>query len=237
MFGQPGYTPYNGYINPMAPAQQRLAQMEAQYPQFSQGGVTPCPQVGGPLTTPQGSQTGFIKGRVVTSIDEVKGAMIDLDGGIHVFTDFGNHKIYTKQINLDGTATINTYVLETPAPVKEVETVNKEEFNSVVQSGCSLTLNTASIRVNKSGLYHLSADVTYTPTAAGVAIIQLYKDGVALPCAISQRTVTAGTVYTDHIETDLCLTTCCVNRPLITLDISGVAGTVNHTCVGMVKLA
>ncbi len=111
------------------------------------------------------------------------------------------------------------------------------EGTPVVKSGCSLSLNTASIRVNRSGLYHLSADVTYTPTTAGVAIIQLYKDGVALPCAISQQTVTTGTVYTAHIETDLCLSTCCVNHPLITLDISGVAGTVNHTCVGMVKLA
>lgn len=107
----------------------------------------------------------------------------------------------------------------------------------VVDSGCSLRLDDASIRVNKSGLYHLSADVTYTPTAAGVVILQLYKDWVALPCAIAQQTVTAGDVYTSHIETDLCLTTCCVNHPLITLDISGVTGTVNHTCVGAVKLA
>lgn len=107
----------------------------------------------------------------------------------------------------------------------------------MVESGCSLTLNTGSITVNRSGLYHLSADVTYTPTAAGVAIIQLYKDGVALPCAISQHTVAAGSVYTDHIETDLCLVTCCANHPIITLNISGVAGNVNHTCVGMCKLA
>lgn len=111
------------------------------------------------------------------------------------------------------------------------------EGTPVVTTGCSLTLNTASVRVNKSGLYHLSADVTYTPTAAGVAVIQLYKDGVALPCAISQHTVASDSVYTDHIETDLSLVTCCVNRPLITLDISGVTGTVNHTCVGVVKLA
>ena len=111
------------------------------------------------------------------------------------------------------------------------------EGTPVVDSGCSLTLNTASIRVNKSGLYHLSADVTYTPTAAGVAIVQLYKDGVALPCAISQQTVVAGSVYTAHVETDLEIITCCVNRPLITLDISGVDGSVNHTCVGAVKLA
>lgn len=111
------------------------------------------------------------------------------------------------------------------------------EGTPVVNSGCSLTLNTASIRVNKSGLYHFSADVTYTPTAAGVVTIQLLKDGVVLPCAVSRHTTAAGSVYTDHIETDLCLNTCCVNRPLITLSIGGVAGTVSHTCVGAVKLA
>lgn len=111
------------------------------------------------------------------------------------------------------------------------------EGTPVVQSGCSLTLNTASIRVNKSGLYHLSADITHTPTAAGVIVVQMYKDGVALPCAISSETVAAGSTYTTHIETDLVITTCCVNHPLITLSISGAAGSVSHTCVGVVKLA
>lgn len=133
MFGQPGYGPYGGY-NPMAPAQQRLAQMEAQYPQFSPSGVNSYAQFNGPLTASQGPQTGFIKGRVVTSIDEVKGAMIDLDGGVHVFTDFGNHKIYTKQINLDGTATINTYVQETTSPEETLATVDRKEFDTVVQT-------------------------------------------------------------------------------------------------------
>lgn len=111
------------------------------------------------------------------------------------------------------------------------------EGTPVVDTGCSLCLNPASITVDKSGLYHLSADVTFTPTAAGVAIVQLYRDGVALPCAISQLTVAAGTIYTTHIETDLCINTCCVNRPSISLRIGGVAGTVNRTCVGAVKLA
>jgi len=111
------------------------------------------------------------------------------------------------------------------------------EGTPVVESGCSLRLNTANIRVNKSGLYHLSADVTYTATAAGTVVVQLYKDGVALPCAISQQTVAANDVNTAHVETDLEIITCCVNRPLITLGISGVAGTVNHTCVSAVKLA
>lgn len=107
----------------------------------------------------------------------------------------------------------------------------------VVDSGCSLTLNPASIQINKSGLYHLSADVTYTATEAGTAVVQLYKDGIALPCAINQNTVAADSTYTVHIETDICVNTCCVNHPAITLDISGVTGTVNHICAGACKLA
>jgi hypothetical protein len=154
MFGQSGYNMPYGY--PMAPAQQRLAQMEAQYPQYTAGGVNTYSQMSGPLATSQGPQTGFIKGRVVTSIDEVKGAMIDLDGGVHVFTDFGNHKIYTKQINLDGTATINTYCLETPAPVETPVVVNKEEFDTVVQS---LSQKVASLEKQlKEVLEHVQPD-------------------------------------------------------------------------------
>ena len=92
-----GY-PYNmGYQQPMRyqTPQQRLAEMEQQYPQFASNN--------------QGQN--FMKCRAVTSIDEAKASMIDLDGSINVFTDIGNKKIYTKQMNLDGTATLKTYVL------------------------------------------------------------------------------------------------------------------------------
>lgn len=108
---------------------------------------------------------------------------------------------------------------------------------TVTDSGCSLTLNPSNITVNKSGLYHFSADVTVSPTAAGTAVIQLYKDGVALPCAISTTTTTTGTIFTTHVETDLCLNACCANNPSITLVASGVAGTVTNLCVGALKLA
>lgn len=47
----------------------------------------------------------------VSSFDEVKSAMISFDGSISVFTDFANGVIYTKGINADGTAFINTYTL------------------------------------------------------------------------------------------------------------------------------
>ena len=51
----------------------------------------------------------FLKGRPVSSLEEVKAIPIDFDGSIFYFPDIANRKIYTKQINLDGTATINMY--------------------------------------------------------------------------------------------------------------------------------
>lgn len=53
----------------------------------------------------------ILKGRPVTSFDEAKASMIDLDGSIFIFPDFASGKIYTKQINMDGTASIKTYEL------------------------------------------------------------------------------------------------------------------------------
>ena len=46
-----------------------------------------------------------IKGRPVSSIEEVKATSIDFDGSVFFFPDLANKKIYTKQINLDGTST------------------------------------------------------------------------------------------------------------------------------------
>lgn len=107
----------------------------------------------------------------------------------------------------------------------------------VVDNGCSLDLNTSGITVDNSGLYHFSADVIFTPTGAETLTVQLYKDGVALPCAIAQVTTVADTITTLHVETDLCLGVCCANKPVITVTTSGVAGTVNSVCMGGLKLA
>ena len=53
----------------------------------------------------------------MVSIDEARASQIDLDGSLYVFPDLGNKRIYTKQINLDGTAAFNVFTLE-----KEAET-------------------------------------------------------------------------------------------------------------------
>ena len=107
------YNPYNPYVYPVM--QQRLQSMEQQYPQMT---PTNYPQ-------PQYNQQ-FLKGRAVTSIDEAKAAMIDLDGSVFIFPDISNKSIYTKQINLDGTASINTYRLVQDVPVTSTDTKQTE---------------------------------------------------------------------------------------------------------------
>lgn len=76
-----------------------------------------------------------IKGRPVSSIEEVKATSIDFDGSVFVFPDLANKKIYTKQINLDGTSTLNTYELKNPPPVIDNTSlfVTREEFNNAIE--------------------------------------------------------------------------------------------------------
>ena len=60
------------------------------------------------------SQNG-LKGRLVSSLEEARATSIDFDGSIFYFPDLANKRIYTKQINIDVTATLNVYELkETP---------------------------------------------------------------------------------------------------------------------------
>ena len=81
------------------------------------------------------SNNQFLKCRPVSSKDEARAYQIDLDGSLWVFTDLGNGKIYTKQVNNDGTATFKTYVFtEDENPYNSTEYVTKEEFNKVIKT-------------------------------------------------------------------------------------------------------
>ena len=77
----------------------------------------------------------YLKCRPVASKEEARAFQIDLDGSLWVFTDVGNGKIYTKQINADGTAAFKTYSFtEDEIPYASSDYVTKQEFNEVVQS-------------------------------------------------------------------------------------------------------
>lgn len=75
-----------------------------------------------------------IKGRPVSSIEEVKATTIDFDGSIFFFPDLANRKIYTKQINLDGTSTMNVYELKSiPVDPNPTQYVTREEFEKALE--------------------------------------------------------------------------------------------------------
>lgn len=86
-------------------------------------------------TPMQMPQFNYIKGRPVVSIDEARASQIDLDGSLHVFPDLGNKKIYTKQINIDGTATFNVFELSAAKEdVREPAYVTKAELDEILAS-------------------------------------------------------------------------------------------------------
>lgn len=78
-----------------------------------------------------------IKGRPVASIEEARASIIDFDGSIFYFPDLANKRIYTKQINMDGTAILNMYELkEIPVetPSAGAQYVTREEFEAAIQA-------------------------------------------------------------------------------------------------------
>ena len=85
------------------------------------------------------SQNG-LKGRLVSSLEEARATSIDFDGSIFYFPDLANKRIYTKQINMDGTATLNVYELrevpimnENPqVPQSMNNFITKDEFEQVI---------------------------------------------------------------------------------------------------------
>ena len=101
-------------------------------PQGGYGGYRPIPQY--PQWTSQmASSTSQV--RPVSSIEEVKACPIDFDGSVFYFADVANRRIYTKQINLDGTVSINLYEQKELANTDQSTNssyVTKQEFELTV---------------------------------------------------------------------------------------------------------
>ena len=82
-----------------------------------------------------------LKGRLVSSFEEARASSIDFDGSVFYFPDLANRRIYTKQINIDGTASLYVYELrEMPVQrddsvlVPSVEKfVTRDEFEQVLE--------------------------------------------------------------------------------------------------------
>lgn len=85
-----------------------------------------------PVYRPVAQPSITLKGRLVSSLDEARASSIDFDGTVFYFPDLANKRIYTKQINMDGTATLLMYELkEMPVP-EQPNFVTREEFENTI---------------------------------------------------------------------------------------------------------
>lgn len=77
-----------------------------------------------------------LKGRPVSSLEEARAAQIDFDGSLFIFPDLAHNRIYTKQISMDGNASLKMYELtQIPTEQGVAETSNfvtRDEFNNAV---------------------------------------------------------------------------------------------------------
>lgn len=78
-----------------------------------------------------------LKGRPVSGLEEVRAAAVDFDGTVSFFPDLANGKIYTKQCNIDGTASLNMYEIKeiplTPT-VSPNSFITRDEFNTAMSA-------------------------------------------------------------------------------------------------------
>lgn len=84
---------------------------------------------------PASNQNTTPRVRPVSSLDEVRAMSVDFDGSVFYFPDYANRRIYTKQINMDGTASINMYELkELPnnSQGNNVDFITRNEFNNAL---------------------------------------------------------------------------------------------------------
>ena len=85
-------------------------------------------------------QQAVLKGRLVSSLEEARATSIDFDGSVFYFPDLANKRIYTKQINMDGTASLNMYELR-ELPIEEKQQfvpsmdayITRDEFEKAIE--------------------------------------------------------------------------------------------------------
>ena len=123
------YTPYGVGMSPYQQqlTQNRMEQLQGQYNNMYNQNV---------MQGQQQQNIQMLKGRPVSSYDEAKAAMIDLDGSMFVFTDIANKRIYTKQIMLDGSAELKIYTLQ-EQNIKD----QKQDSNYVLQTDFEEAIN------------------------------------------------------------------------------------------------
>lgn len=118
MYGQ-----YNPYMGATPQMQQRLNYLQQQQQQaYQQPQMFPTQMAG-----------TYLKGRVVTGMDEAKAAQIDLDGTSTFFPCPAEGKIYEKSIDLNGLPVFRVYQLSNPQEQKQVVYAERSCVDNLIQ--------------------------------------------------------------------------------------------------------
>ena len=110
------------------------------------------------------------------------------------------------------------------------------DFGSIVRRyGNNTAMSGGNVVVDGVGYYSVDTNVTFSADAVGTALIQLYKDGLAIPGAKASVTTAADTIYAISIPS-IIRQTCCCNEGTISAIISGVAGTITNASIVVEKI-
>lgn len=107
-------------------------------------------------------------------------------------------------------------------------------FGSIVRlSGNDIGLSGGNVITHNTGYYRIIANISFTATAAGTAIIQLYENGTAIPGANATITVASDTTYSTSIPA-IIRNKCCCDKT-ISATITGVATTILNSTITVDK--
>lgn len=113
--------------------------------------------------------------------------------------------------------------------------------NQVILDGNAIVPSLNSYRIDKTGMYRVSLDLTLLGVTAGNITIEMLLDGVARPCATKLVTLVADAYIPVHIETDVQFDQVCRCQNNTSHQVSfaivsaGGAGSVVSACSGVSK--
>lgn len=142
-----------------------------------------------------------------------------------------------------GTRNATTQALTTGASVNLGEVYRK----FCRKNSCGLKafdFNGSSISLQHSGIYHITATLTFTAPVAGLVVFQLTENGVAIPSALASETITTAVteVKTTTIDFYVLVDSGCVlgNPTTLIKNIgitnTGVASTISNVVLNVEKV-
>ena len=142
-----------------------------------------------------------------------------------------------------GTKNSTTQALTTGASVNLGEVYRK----FCRKNSCGLKafeFNGTSISLQHSGMYHVTATITFTAPVAGNVIFQLTENGVVIPSALATETITTATTEVKTTVIDFYVlvdSTCVLGNPStliknISIVNTGVASTISNVVLNVEKV-